>query len=513
MPKQQTDALIALILTLKKSEKRHFKLFATRNQEDETLLYLQLFDEIEKKGMYDEKAILKKIPFLKKSQLSNVKAHLYRQLLLSLRIFYRNQYEDIVIRERLDYARILYQKGLYEQSLEMLEIAKKKALLLHLPTLALEANEFERLIESQYITNNTENRAEELTKEAINLSEKSNRTQVFSNLSFQLYSLFLKIGYVRSEEDVLKIKGIFYEKLPEYDLLEMGFYEKVYLYQAYSMYYFVCQDFLMHYKYTQKCLTVFEENPQMLQVEVILHLKILHSELNALFYLSHYERFMYYFSELKNYKLKEMQDSNAESQLVLFQNIHTIRKHFLEGTFSEGLKIVPNLLFLIEKNPYHWDDYRIVMFHYKIACLYFGSGDMNNTITFLNKIILERQPNFREDIQCFARILSLIAHFELGNLQLLEYQVKSVYRFLLKMEDMHEVQKQIIVFIRNIPNIKRENLKKKFIELHDNLLKIKQMPYEKRAFLYLDIIGWLESKIQGKSVEVVLRNQFLESGK
>jgi tetratricopeptide (TPR) repeat protein len=185
----------------------------------------------------------------------------------------------------------------------------------------------------------------------------------------------------------------------------------------------------------------------------------------------------------------------------------------LEGTFSEGVSELPDLIFLIEKNKYNWDDYRIVMFHYKIACLYFGSGDMNNAITFLNKIILERQPNFREDIQCFARILSLIAHFELGNLQLLEYQVKSVYRFLLKMEDMHEVQKQIIVFIRNIPNIKRENLKNKFIELRDSLLKIKLMPYEKRAFLYLDIIGWLESKIHGKRVEVVLRNQFLKGVK
>ncbi len=57
------------------------------------------------------------------------------------------------------------------------------------------------------------------------------------------------------------------------------------------------------------------------------------------------------------------------------------------------------------------DQHRVLVFYYKIACLYFGSGDNNNAIVYLNKIIQLRIGNLRADIQCFARILHLIAHY------------------------------------------------------------------------------------------------------
>jgi len=128
MRKQQTDHLIQLIASLSKAEKRHFRLFVTRNQASDELLFLQLFDMIDKHNDYDEALILKKIPQIKKRQLSNLKAHLYKQLLLSLRLLSRNYNVDIEIRERIDYAKVLYNKGLYRQSLEMLDKAKSSAI-------------------------------------------------------------------------------------------------------------------------------------------------------------------------------------------------------------------------------------------------------------------------------------------------------------------------------------------------------------------------------------------------
>jgi hypothetical protein len=34
-------------------------------------------------------------------------------------------------------------------------------------------------------------------------------------------------------------------------------------------------------------------------------------------------------------------------------------------------------------------------------------------------------------------------------------------------------------------------------------------PYERRAFLYLDVLSWLESRIENKSVESIIRRKFL----
>ncbi len=128
MRKQPTDYLIQLIRSLTKAEKRHFRLFVTRNQSSDDILFLQLFEMIDKLKEYDERLILKKLPQIKKRQLSNLKAHLYKQLLISLRLLNKNYNADIQIRERIDYAKVLYNKSEYRQSLDMLEKTKAIAL-------------------------------------------------------------------------------------------------------------------------------------------------------------------------------------------------------------------------------------------------------------------------------------------------------------------------------------------------------------------------------------------------
>ena len=56
------------------------------------------------------------------------------------------------LRESLDNAKVLYNKGFYKQALKVLDKTKANALEIKQHTLALEALEFEKLIESQYIT-------------------------------------------------------------------------------------------------------------------------------------------------------------------------------------------------------------------------------------------------------------------------------------------------------------------------------------------------------------------------
>ena len=62
----------------------------------------------------------------------------------------------------------------------------------------------------------------------------------------------------------------------------------------------------------------------------------------------------------------------------------------------------------------------MLVFYYKIASLYFGAGDYDTAIDYLNKII-NWKVDLRNDLQCYARLLHLIAHYEMGNFQLLEY--------------------------------------------------------------------------------------------
>ena len=58
---------------------------------------------------------------------------------------------------------------------------------------------------------------------------------------------------------------------------------------------------------------------------------------------------------------------------------HCINKHFIEGSFTEGLKLVPDIEEKLKEYEIYLDRHRILVFYYKIACLYFGSGDYEKT--------------------------------------------------------------------------------------------------------------------------------------
>src|SRR5687767_10451594 len=119
------DTLLQLIKSLEKSEKRHFKLYIKRSSGKENLKIVRLFDAMDKLQDYDEKALLKKLPDITKPQLYNLKNHLYKQLLASLRLLKTTDNSDLKLNELLDNARLLYNKGLKLQSLHILDKAKE----------------------------------------------------------------------------------------------------------------------------------------------------------------------------------------------------------------------------------------------------------------------------------------------------------------------------------------------------------------------------------------------------
>lgn len=508
MPKQPTDFLLQLIKSMSKPEKRHFKLFVQRNPSNTNSLFLQLFSHLEKQKVYEEKNILRLIPEIKKQQLPNLKSHLYKQLLVSLRLIHRSENEDIDLRERIDYARILYNKGLYRQSLDILDKAKERCKSFSMHSILMEILEFEKLIESQYITRSIATRAEQLSAESQSTAFQIQKTQQYSNLSLQLYALYLKVGYIRNSKDHFLVQEFFQAHLPSHQENDLGFYERLFLYQSYVWYYHMLLDFKMYYRYSQKWVALFEQYPSMADLERPLFLKAKHNQLNALFLLQRHDKFMEALNNLlQMFEAFPPRNENEKSLEFIYTYTHRINQHYLEGSFQQGLPMVQEIVLPIKSNLYHLDFHRVILFYYKIACLYFGSGDNSRAIDYLNLIVNE-SPDFRGDIQCYARILRLIAYYEMGDNYLIEYQVKSIYRFLTKMEDLHAVQKEILSFIRKLPKVRPAELKKEFKKLLERFIKLRADPYEARSFLYLDIISWLESKIQGISVQQVIREKF-----
>ena len=171
MPNRSTDNLFQLVKSLEKGEKRNFKLYVQRNSADDNLKIIQLFDALDKLTEYDETTLLKKVPTVSKQQLSNTKAHLYKQILSSLRLLKDDDNIDIQLHEQMDFAKILYNKGLYLQSLKVLDKIKEIAKAHNQITFQLQAVNFEKKIEALHITRSIGNRAEALSLESDTINQ------------------------------------------------------------------------------------------------------------------------------------------------------------------------------------------------------------------------------------------------------------------------------------------------------------------------------------------------------
>ena len=289
MTKDQKDNLFLLVKSLTKSEKRQFKLYVGRLGVNSDSKFLNLFNQLDKLQVYNESQILKNST-IKKQQLANVKAHLYKQILISLKLNPSHQNIRYQIREQLDFASILYHKGLYKQSLKILDKAKELSIINEEKNLAFEIVELEKIIEAQYITRSINTRADELTIQAKELSELNGITSKLSNLSLQMYSIILKTGYVKNEAESEKVTTYFYARLPKVKLKHLGFREKLWYYKAHLWYSFLLQDFLSCYKYASKWVDLFYDNPSMINLNPVFFLKGNNYLMESLFFIRNFFR-------------------------------------------------------------------------------------------------------------------------------------------------------------------------------------------------------------------------------
>lgn len=508
MSKLIKNSLSDLIYSLSKSEKRQFKLYTGRLPSNENVKYLELYSVIEKYQRISDSEIIKKTSISKK-QLPNVRLNLYDHLLKSLRLSPHLQTIPIKIREQLDFATILYNKGLYKQSLKILDKAKNLCLELDEKTMAYEIVEFEKVIESQYITRSLDSRADNLAIAARDLSIQNVLTSKLSNLSLQIYSFLLKNGYAKNEEDYLKTRTYFHYHIPAYKNKHLGFREKLFLYMANLWYSLVIQDFLSSYKYATKWVDLFESSPKMRYAYPVHYLKGKNYLIESLFYLRYYSKFKLHLSELEVLTRDEklVSNSNTKTLSFLYTRYNQINQHFLTGDFLAGLEEIASIEQELKQYASKIDSHHVMVFYYKFASIYFGAGNYKACIFYLDKIVENKDLGMRQDLLCYSRLLRLIAHYEDGQDDNLEELIRNTFRFLIKMDDLHQVQAEIIVFLRKLNHILPSELTLAFKDLHKNLKELENHPYEKRSFLYLDIISWLESKITGNGIHLIIQDK------
>jgi hypothetical protein len=82
-----------------------------------------------------------------------------------------------------------------------------------------------------------------------------------------------------------------------------------------------------------------------------------------------------------------------------------------------------------------------------------------------------------------------------------------------KMENLTVVEEEMFRFLRASFQMSRHKLKAEFEAFLNKIKQFEKNRFETRAFAYLDIISWVESKVYEKPMSAVIRQKYLNSRK
>jgi hypothetical protein len=357
-------------------------------------------------------------------------------------------------------------------------------------------------------------RAEQLSAESREVIGRIDMVARLSDLALEIYSLYIRNGHARNQNDEGRIKQFLEEKMPANAWQQTGFYERLYLYQIYNWGAFIRLDFLSYYRYSQKWVDLFIEQPLMIRVETSHYIKGLHNLLNAHFDLRNHQQFEIILQRFEDFAQSDRVKDNDNFRIQSFVYITTakINQVFMKGNFKKGLLMVPEIEEKLKEYDLFIDRHRILVLNYKIATLYFGSGDYATCIDYLQRIIND-QVDIRNDLQSYARVLHLMAHYELGNFELMESLTKSVYRFMAKKENLTSVEEEMFKFLRRTFHLSRSGLRAELEKFLEKIREFEGDRFEARAFAYLDLISWVESKLHQKPMSEIIHEKYLHSRK
>ena len=506
-----SDNLFELIKSLDSSERRYFNLSTLKYKGKKENVYLKLFKAIDKQTVYDEEKLKKKnkgAAFLK--NLSAQKNYLYALILTSLNSHHSNT--DKELNDHVHHIEILYSKGLYKQCQSILKKARKLALRYENHLQLSKLSRWETLLmASRSYKGETEKTLKTSFEDIFKNLDLYKNTHNFHYILAQIYLHVYQSGFsMRDESEVEKFKKLTDLFLNKPETIAQSYHAKYLYYLSHLTYYFKKKDYANALKFAEKRVKLMEEHPHQIAENPYLYSISLQNLIICQSNLKKYDDSLVSIKKLRAIRLKPGRTWNIT---FYFANNEELMLYIATGEFEKGVLLIENT---INKTK---TDFKIItkhlqtIFNYSCAYTYLGAKNYSACIKYLNKILNSDLTDIRSDLYCFAKIMNLIAHYEMEHSDLLEYTVRSTYRYLYKRNKLYKFETILLNFIRKkLPKIhSRKELVGAYHELKKDIETLTKDPHELEALRYFDFISWIESRIQDRPFAEVIKEKQKEN--
>lgn len=498
------EHLFNVIHSMSRTEKGYFKKMYADKGLARPNKYVELFELIDGQKAYNEQSLI--THFGKQNlfkQLSVAKNYLNSMILKSLRAYNSKGSVNIELNERMMNIEILFNKGLYpsvEKEIRKVEQMIDEHEAFHrFPELArwkknlLDQTADQRLIGELRQT---------LHEKEMEMIDKARVFAEISNLTFQLLSVYLKVGTVRNRSQLKEYQAVMRNPILRDEAKLNSFSSWYYFHNIHSMYFEAIKDFNNFHYHTDCFVKLIEEHPKHIERNPAVYVSSCFNRLLSLVKLGDDQGFnvaLEHFISIPN-NWGHLLTSDIERDIWIYEVNARMWHSRLHGDYAK----------MKELGEKAQDRSENLVFVYPFSVLYsevvylstyasFAIGDYKYAIKKLNLIINNSLREQREDIACYAMILNMMCHYELGNYDYVESSVRSTYRFLVKLEKIYEFEKALISFFRKL--LKQNNLtdlSEFMIDFRSKLETIEKDLYERSAFEYVDLISWLTAHIENK---------------
>ena len=80
-----------------------------------------------------------------------------------------------------------------------------------------------------------------------------------------------------------------------------------------------------------------------------------------------------------------------------------------------------------------------------------------------------------------------------------------------KMQNLTVIEEEMFKFLRRSFSISPKKMQPEFVRFLAIIKQYEKSRFETRAFAYLDIISWVESKVHNTSMSIIINNKYLAS--
>ena len=497
-----SNDLLHLIEAMTRQEKRYFKLYAAFYNKSDGNYALQLFDTIDRHKPADDTELvplLRDRPYVRR--LASVKNQLTELVLDSLAAFHASRLASFKIRRMLTHADILYNKGLYRHCRKLLGRAERKAIETEYYDFLPEIFTRRRSLLLKEVSDSFEEAIDELYVQNDIAMSTLARTNSYLKLMDFMQMIAARYATRPTEDDMQTIRALAGHPLLQDAALAETFDARLARLSTLGTYSLLVNDIGQATVYYRQAVLLWKQHPALIEERSAQYRRYLLNYLNCLLPTSDEEEFATAIRDIKTLPFPfPEQEPVALGTIWNIQLLYYLNR----GHVDRCAEVIAG----IEKDLARYIDCisptTYITLCHNCTIFYFLTGRYGRALEYINNILNERRIEIKRDLHDFARVLSLVTHYELHNIDILDNMVRSAKRFLQQRESVGGLEQVVLRAIRDILfSVDEHSLHRVFHSLYSKLAHQLHSTEGPEPPGLPELLFWTESKLRRQPVRTI----------